>query len=416
MTAIEVQNVWHDDNAGDSAIADVCIQTARVAWPGAQITARTMLSCRDVKYDGWHRHLARSHPDVDFSPAMFGEPATVGRFRRLRAVFSLIRDLPLLVSWMPTARRRAAKKRIAAVDHLVIVGGSDLFALRSGGLRAELRLRRLTEACLIARSLGVPYSLWGHTLGPFETETSRRRIKRVLDGAADVVVREDVSMRLANELAPSASVRRLPDLAFALRSDEEALRAGGAPTRYCVLVPRLPLVESTSERRERVVREFATLARDLLDRDFVDEVIVVAQVIGPSVLEDDRRVSKMIVAAADRANVRMMAASEDGLSPRALRSLFSKAEFCVAVRLHGAILSMSSGTPAFAISYFTAKTEGVLRAMGAEDSWCTLDDFTSSRVLDWLQGVSLASRRSALTALAHDAREALAALAGDGHA
>lgn len=116
----------------------------------------------------------------------------------------------------------------------------------------------------------------------------------------------------------------------------------------------------------------------------MDRVELIAQVIGPSTLEDDRLACKEIRDRVSDSRVVVVDSESDGWSPRDLASYFSTLTFVVAVRLHGAILAMTAGTPAFAISYFTGKTQGVLTSVGMPDSWCHLEDFRPERVVEWL--------------------------------
>ena len=375
---VTIINAWHDDNAGDSAIADVCITVAKSRWPNARIDVHTMLGPKDRKFSDWNRHLKVNHPTVNYRPSLFPEPETRGHWRILKLALRSIASAPLLVRRLPTWGRFAANRRISQSDRLVVIGGSDLFQLRSPRVTSALRLRRLLEPCLIASKQGIPYSIWGHTLGPFETDDGRKLMGRVLSQAEEVVVRENISAKLAHELAPDCQVRVLPDLAFALPADTSL----GAAHRYAVFVPRGHILDSNARGNERLVAEFSRLALSLVRANVVEEVLVVPQVVGPNKIEDDTRIVKQIVAKCDDPRVRV---SGQGASPRQLRALYADAEAVVAVRLHGAIFALAGGTPAFAVSYFTSKTQGVLEGADMNSSWCTFEEFSAQRVLDWWQ-------------------------------
>ncbi|GAA4740183.1 hypothetical protein GCM10023350_25780 [Nocardioides endophyticus] len=367
-------NAWHDLNAGDSAIADVSVSLAKQRWPNSAIVVHTMLGDSDPDYPGWNRHLQRSHPDVEFLPALYPEPQNAGStlVRRANLARRSLESLPLL--W--GRGRGRADRHLAGCLALVVIGGSDLFAVRSPRVLPDLRLARLLQPALQAAALGVPVHIWGHTLGPFETPRSRLLMAKALDVATEVVVRESRSRDLATELLPASDPVELPDLAFALTGTV----AAGSTTARVIFVPRAQIHAGAEAANQRLVRTFAEFGRELVQSGRCAEVLVTPQVGGPGEREQDSRICEDIVHAASDSRVVM---GPEGLGPRDLRNLYAGSNAVVAVRLHGAILAMSAGVPSFAVSYFTAKTAGVMESVGAPTSWCEWDDFTVARALDW---------------------------------
>jgi len=226
----------------------------------------------------------------------------------------------------------------------------------------------------------------------------------VLREADEVVVRDSASHQ-RSEMVASDATKQLPDLAFALADG-----VGPVPrSSVCALVPRLPLVHSTAAAREAVVAGFADLARRLLNDGYVERVELIPQVVGPSTTEDDRHACQAVCErVSDDRVVVVEGPSGDSWSPRELVAYFGKVAFVVSVRLHGAILSMCAGTPAFAISYFTGKTEGVMTSVGMPDSWTALDEFSSEQVVAWLTSVPLHERSQNLIQAVKSARDQLA--------
>lgn len=408
---IVIINAWHDDNAGDSAIAEVCIQFAREFWPNHPINVHTMLASADPAYDHWNRHLRAENPDVTFKPAMFPEPVSGGPWRKLKLLVRSAMSAPLLLKSLPAPGRSAALAYVAGAERIIVVGGSDLFQLKRPAITSALRLRRILEPCQLANRLGVPYHLWGHTLGPFEDGRGQRYMRSILSGAQEVVVREKISRALALEIAPSANVVELPDFAFALNSDEatQTESAASQPLRYAAIVPRGHILDDQASQEPKLIAEFAKLALLLLEADLVDQVLVVPQVVGPSSIENDEFIAQKIAASASDPRVVTVSG---GKSPSELRSLYANATGVVAVRLHGAILSISAGTPAFAISYFTAKTQGVLEGAGMHDSWTTIEQFDAASTVEWWRNNTDEASRSKASLIASQHRVALESLRG----
>jgi polysaccharide pyruvyl transferase WcaK-like protein len=357
----------------------------------------------DPRFGSAFRHLRIAHPDVLFRPSMFPEPVPASRIGR---AFQNAFDATLLFRLIPSRRRYRARRHVRAAHHIVFLGGSNLFELRRPVLMSALRLRRLLEPGAIAKQLGVPYSFWGHTVGPFESQRGRSFVRSIFEGAEEVVVRESTSARLIRALSPKTRLIELPDLAFGL--SRESFPRGERSTRLCVLIPRRQFLGTQFGSSDRFESEFAKLAQTILDTGMADEVIVVPQVVGPPSIEDDRLLCRRIVELSDRTEVTMRLGDN---SPRALRELYGSAEFVVAVRLHGAILAMSVGTPAFGVEYFTAKTQGIFDDAGLSDSWCTLSEFSAERVIQWRNSAVWGDQLERTEALAKEARRRLRSLA-----
>jgi polysaccharide pyruvyl transferase WcaK-like protein len=399
-------NIWHDDNAGDSAIAQATIARARQKWPGLQIIALTILGSSDPAFPTWNRRLRRVCPDVQFGPALYplsSGHGSAGSFaRKARSGFSALRLLP-------GVRRLDVRARqlIGGATAVVVVGGSDLFALESRRVRSHLRLRRLLEVPRVAGQMAVPVHFWGHTLGPFPTSTAQRLIGRVLDMACDVIVRDEASADLVNRLAPDAQrrTRCLPDMAFALPGPPNGTPGAGARKSTAVLVPRSDLTRP--ERTTRVVDHFVELARLLLSSGRVQFVDVQAQVLGPNHLEDDRAICSQVVSRCADPRVRLAPPTSD---VHTLMETYSKADAVVCVRMHAAILALMAGAPAFCINYFTSKTEGLYALLDEPDSWTTLDSFDPEMALRWFDGRATEAHRRQLRAKIDGFRERLASV------
>lgn len=390
MKKVLLLNVWHDDNIGDSAIAQTCIEAAMRRWPDAILEARTMMSAGDPAFPSWNRHLSRMYPEVVFLPAFYPEPHSSGKNQRRSVIKAFLLAVSLALG-IKGVVWKAAKAHIADAEAVVVVGGSDIFEVRRP-FTSKFRLIRITQAATDAAVMGVPVFLWGHTLGPFETKTGRRIAARLLKSATQVLVRDEPSQRTAERLAPGVDVQLVPDFGFYIQptpmlASQFRERWG----RYVALVPRRHFFDDDGARTERLLDHLAEFSTQLLNRGEVDGVVLVAQVVGPSIVEDDRIVVDQLVRKID--DERIYTVETQDLGPSELCALYSGAVGVVSVRLHGAILSMAGGTPALAISYFTGKTSGVMDGLGLSDSWVEFDDCSTVRLVEWWRLVSFDSAR-----------------------
>lgn len=407
MNKVILLNVWHDDNVGDSAIAQVCIETAMNRWPSAEIEVRTMLSRKDPAYESWNRYLQRRFPQARFLPAFYPEPMSSGRWRKFSVILGSLTAIYLALG-IRIGHRKSVRAQLSDAEAVILVGGSDLFEIRSP-FTSRFRLRRITEAAIDAVHVGVPVYLWGHTLGPFETRTGKRIATRVLESATEILVRDEASLQTVSSLAPDGKAQIVPDFGFNIRPEPLPDRHLSAKWgRYIALVPRRHFFDHQNVRTDRLLGRLAEFAKGLLQAGEVDSVVLVPQVIGPSELEDDRIVVSQL---AGRINDDRVHVVDSGLyGPSEFSGLYSDAVAVIAVRLHGAILAMTGGTPALAVAYFTGKTSGVMDGLGLSDSWVEFDDCTTDHLEKWWRLVSNEDdRRGVVQAATAKARRELGA-------
>ena len=174
--------------------------------------------------------------------------------------------------------------------------------------------------------------------------------------------------------------------------------------RFGVLVPR-SYHHPDPSRDAHLTAELVRFGRAALDAGLVDRIMVFAQCIGPTVIEDDRIIAARIAAADDR-----FVLVVDDLGPAEVAELYRHAEFVVAVRLHAIILALSVGVPVHGIEYFTAKTSGVFSALGLDRHWSTFDGFDAEQALARVGELSSAEGRALIRERAGRMRDEVFAL------
>ncbi|HET9518626.1 MAG TPA: polysaccharide pyruvyl transferase family protein [Actinoplanes sp.] len=388
-------NAWHDDNKGDCAILHASLDLTRRRWPDAHIRVHGLIEDADPAHGRAFRH-APSAP-VRFSPRSSAAP--VPRSDRNKSMLHLTGWAAGSVALLnpKTQRVRDAVRDLEAV---VMVGGSNVFDSGRHAPMSTARLLRVLAPARAALDLGIPTYFLGHTLGPFRTRASRSLMTSVGRAGAHFVLREELSRARAASLSiPADQVTVLPDVAFLIEPtvDDQVRRAWqtagiGATDRYVVLAPRThPYDDAEQSRSRRLAGEMAKLADHLIATDRVDRVVILPQVVGPTAVEDDRRIAAQILA--DVASDRVSVMTED-LAPRQLAAFYGRAELTIGVRLHAVILAMAGGAPVFAIEYFTDKTQGILEMAGLGDCWDRYDEFTAATITNRWDELSSAARRA----------------------
>jgi polysaccharide pyruvyl transferase WcaK-like protein len=381
MRSILVANAWHDDNRGDSAISMATLRLLDERWPGSRIQVRTMLEPADPAYLPAFRHLSAEFPHVEFAGSLSPTLLAGTGLRRIRHLARWLAGVTRLAAQVLRGRPDPGIRRtLEGVDLLVLQGGSNLFDTGRGGFLGTARLLTLLHPAWAAQRLGIPTVFLGHTMGPFQTAASRRLARTVLGGASRVVLRERRSLEELARLGVSGDrVTVTSDLAF-LVEPHRSIAVEAAMARYdlqegrfaVVAVRRHPYLGTPAD--ERLLSEVALAVRAVLDEGVVDRVAVVAHTMGPTPVEDDRAFSARLAEVAAHPSVCLVT---DDFAPQEAAALYGAARFLVGVRLHAVILALLSGTPAYAVSYFTAKAPGIMADLGLDGFVADFADFTA---------------------------------------
>ncbi len=391
---VVLANHWHDDNRGDSAISQGILTLLRQAAPECEVTVTT-LGERGAAWPTAVRHLRRFWPDLQAVPSPLPTELR-GRMKpRSRGVILVdaslwwMRLLPSVLGLIGLPGPSPWRRVIHGSDLVVLVGGSNIFDDRGvpGGLSVP-RLATVLGPVVAANRAGTPVALLGHTLGPFSRRSGEALARRVLNGADLLVVREEKSTRVASDLGISA-VEEAPDMAFAIEPElsEQVSEVLGtlpaAPGRILVLSARQhPTLGRSAD--QRLVQVFAAAARTLIHAGAVEGVAVVAHTMGPTPIEDDRPISREL--AASLGDVPCVLVEAD-LTPAEMSAFYGAVAVVVGVRLHASILALNAGTPTFAVSYLTAKTQGVMTQVGLPDAVAEFATVSAGQLVDGVQAL-----------------------------
>jgi polysaccharide pyruvyl transferase WcaK-like protein len=396
MPTILLVNHWHDDNKGDSAITGGILRLVRERWPEATVRVATLHEAGTPAYATQTRHLEASYGvtgEPSFAPTEIGSGAPGTPATTVRWLARMAQVLGQVVSGRV---RRVTCSRLAGVDLVIVVGGSNVYD--DPDVRAPLSLARLAGVLYpawAAARLGIPVVMAGHTLGPFPRRTGVALGRRMLAGVRRAALRESTSIEVAQRLGLRDAVVR-PDMAFATPARQTppvAALLGGADAPVALVLRTHPHAGDTAD--VRVAEAVAEVGRRLIADGAADALLVMAHTLGPTPIEDDRPAARRLAGLLADQPARLV---EDDLSAEELAALYGGCAVVVSVRLHAAILALAHATPAFSIAYMTRKTEGVMTEAGLPEAWCAYDDATAARILATLPELLSSETRTQLDA------------------
>ncbi|RJQ09092.1 MAG: polysaccharide pyruvyl transferase family protein [Bacillota bacterium] len=374
---------WSDRNKGDAAIVECLARLVRGSFPEAEFKLVSDFGAHDRRltdeYFETRAHfpggiLGSLFPIVPIEPSRRQGVAASGRLSEvLQTLFYVFRAAWVLSPvpapaclWTRPERETLRAFRRAAV--VISKGGGFIFAEPT--LRSSFRLRRNLFPLSLASRFGVPFVLYGQSIGPFATRRQAALARRVLDGARLILVRESLSARTLAELGVAAPVRVVPDLAFGLGSAPPT-KAEAVLRRHRVPLGAPLLGVTVREWGEATPRYVSAMADAVasLAREAGVHAIVWPQCTGPGPLEDDRRTGRAlrrVLEERGQEGVKVTVVEEE-LPAAVLKACYGRMDAFVATRFHSAIFALSGGVPTLVVGYWGPKAEGIMGSLGLEE-------------------------------------------------
>jgi colanic acid/amylovoran biosynthesis protein len=377
-----VINLHATENAGDAALLEMAIVALREALPGCSLTLA--MNVPDARYcepqssiNVVPSFIRATQPVSGSSAERVARLLVFGSIALLSALcWRVLRVLP-----PSPAGLRAILRAYAGAD-LVTSCPGNIFA-STGKLGFPLLLSAVTVA--IALAMGKPLNVLPQSIGPLRSRWERTLVGMIYRRARVVMVREPVSLRLAQHLGiASARLRFIPDLAYAYPAAHWTV----VPRELRVRLDQLPhpLIGVTAVNRllsavdDSVWSAYEAGLAEGLTR-FAEQrgasVVFFPQVTGPSEREDDRIAARRIAALMPpEVDVVLV---DDQLSPGELKALYGRTDLFVGTRLHSVIFATGMGVPTLCVEYLS-KTRGLAEMLGLERWRLDLPQVTGKNV------------------------------------
>jgi polysaccharide pyruvyl transferase WcaK-like protein len=244
------------------------------------------------------------------------------------------------------------------------IGGLDLFVLGGGGLLYDGEARHYVREVRIARDLGVPVMTWAIGAGPLELDEDRRAVRRALNRAGAIMVRDERDRHLLHDVGVAHEVSVTADPAFLMErrpfTQEMLWREGIEPGSRLIGVSVRepgPAAPGLDARRYHSFLSVLANAVDLLVERTGAAVVFVPMERGTRDIQHAFEVASMMSFAE---NVRVLHEEYDaGQVLGFMRHL----EFAVGMRLHFLLFAALSGVPFVPLPY-ASKVEGLAYRLG----------------------------------------------------
>lgn len=341
-------------------------------------------------FDSQPQIASSLYPEFNFHRLLALPPTNSGGIRRkLNKVFHLIRVAiaieALRRSWeqfagmvVPSSTYESLKD-YQACELVISTGGTYLVEKYS--------LRTRFFEFYAARRFGKPLVLFTQSVGPFLRRRNQRSIRKVVESADAIFLRDPRSAEHLHEIGASgANVEVVPDVVFSL-ADPEVLM--GAQRRDIPQAPRIAISvrewryfqQDSADGMERYLSSIACLTEELV-RKYRARIVFISTCQGVEGYRYDDSIIARQVYSRLRADVLdSVEVDEDFHDPRDLRDRLSTFDLVVATRMHMGILSLTAGVPVFPIAY-EFKTVELFERLGLAEHVQMIDDMTPTNVLE----------------------------------
>lgn len=390
---IVITHTYSDSNKGDLAIVLGTIIGIRKVAPHASILLHSVFSEHDPDFNFHSRFIQKIGLRVEegVMPSPYVNDKEKGILRNLNALIRLTKHVfalalilksPKLFSWFHPQKARALSSIKEA--NLVIAKGGQYIYNDQRGMRGALYLWRMLSIISCAIDLHKPVIILGQSIGPLVSLNARKATAKMLQKCKLVVVREQLTFKLLDEIDVKKNVLMAPDMAFLIepKAPEEVPHFIKDDLWIGVTVVNwsFPSSKNPKKQRDKYVQVLVdTLTKAYLNLDL--RPVLFPQVTVKHHGESDLDLIDYLYKELQENDIPVKSVKDD-LSPSELSFLYGQCTLLLGTRLHSCILAACAGTPVIAIRYQGFKTEGVMANMGLQDYVHDINDIDSGKLLN----------------------------------
>lgn len=376
MCKLVITNGWSDLNSGDSAIVMSVIQRFYMEYEDAlSVVVLSELNEANEYYSDSINKIIEVFPTIYIKlvPSPFRKVYTNKYADKLLEVFSFIKNLTLI----PFSKFSNSDyiKYIKSADVVVSKGGHFIHDRR--GLHSVVHLLKCLYPIMVAKNLGVKYSLLAQSYGPFYRDTLLSRfnayiVRNVLNNSEGLSVRESVSVGALEAIGVDRNkTYTTSDYAFLMNDIKLNQHRSFDYENFFVVTLRQHDFESADGEME-YLRTIKKLCLSIYEK-YAIYPLIVPHVKGPNSFENDILITKKFEGFLTSAERDIFKFEYEHMHAIEFMKLYSKAKVLIGTRFHSVIFALCASVPSFAISYSGYKAN-IMKQFSMEDFMMNIDD------------------------------------------
>lgn len=293
----------------------------------------------------------------------------------------------------PKGRMKSAIEAMLNADVMVVKGGGIFIG--DPGLKSRLRLWKKLYPIALAGLLRVPVVLFPQTIGPFASKVDVILTRWVLNPTALIMVRERKSLNtLRNIRITKPQIFVVPDMGFGVGKVNievpdvsSSIDSSSHKARIGITIRpwSFPGRKESSVLYNQYVVAVEKAAVELAKR-FSAKFLIIQQVFGPGLEEDDRPVSELLFKRlrANGVDVQILPV-RTSLEEHIV--LYKALSVLIATRMHSAISAMRWGVPVVMISYSPNRDYGIMEMMDLGEYVFPIDSVSATDIYQSVAGL-----------------------------
>ena len=298
-----------------------------------------------------------------------------GQFRRYSVKSICLKLLSLIgIRWFPMVESLGLLKNVDAVFSI----GGDIYTLNpSGGY--SMSFPKFGDA---ARKRGVPYVLWGASVGPFtKNRKAEKAFTKHLKGLSLITARESETIDYLRTLGVSRNVESCADPAYVVASE---IKANGVPQgdKITIGINLSPLsVQYLNRSAEESIHAQAKTIEGLI-KTFNARIVLIPHVVcNFDEADDDLRYLRQIQKNMAPEYNKAVTLLDNDIGFVGTKKELIKCDLVIAARMHCAINALAAHVPTILVSY-SHKTIGMCQYVYGDGDWLIpLNKFNCEYVL-----------------------------------
>lgn len=239
----------------------------------------------------------------------------------------------------------------------------------------------------LVRRMGIPYMFYAPSMGPFKNEKRNKLRKKILKGAAKVILRDPISVKFVNEFIPELQVEQALDSALQHDVDMElnAAKLKGYTSLSgfidsfdkCIGITITDLLWHPKHRTTGIDRKISEAFKGFIKKK-TDEgygIVFVPQLYGA--LDDTSIMNEYML----EGSTFMIDAFSEEYDTYFQQYVISKLYAVVGMRYHSNIFSAKVGTPFISVSY-EQKMKGFMESVNLEEYCLDVYDLSEANLAD----------------------------------
>ncbi|MBU0994025.1 MAG: polysaccharide pyruvyl transferase family protein [Proteobacteria bacterium] len=341
-------------NGGDEALLHAAIEGIMNRWPECSIK----ILCSQVERSRQYLPHLNLYPDLEYVERSRLRRLLMRLFWHLRKLGSSPGMINRIESFTASPERQKLLNLYQEADLVVSSPGGFLHDF----YLIEDRLRGFE----VALGYGKPLVFMAQSIGPFWKPQSIVRMRHILRQATRICVRDEASWKHLEGLGLDMDkVEQTADMAFLLYEKNKYLVPGNRkePRRIGLCFRAWPVGDSVG--RQHIIEKAQALAGHLLTNK-KRSLYFLSTCQGITNYVDDSKLALDIIKGLSDHERQRCTVDRRRYTPHQLIKRYSTCDAFVGMRLHGSILAMLGGTPAFGLGY-EDKTKEIFGQMGLSD-------------------------------------------------